>query len=190
MIDTSAFKKGVCLVYKGEPMMVVDYSLSTPTARGANSIFKTKLRNLETGQLISESIRSGEKFEDLDVERHNASYLYTDGSKWYFMDDETYEQFEFDEQALGGAEEYLVDGIEGVQAMLIDGRAVSVQLPLTVILRVVECDPTIKGATAQAQLKLATTDTGLVVQVPPYVEPGESIKVDTRDGHFVERFKG
>lgn len=189
MIDTSAFKKSVCLVYKGEPVIIVDYSVSTPTARGGNTIFKTKLRNLRTGQILNESIRSGEKFEEVDLERHKASYLYSDGSTWYFMDDETYEQFEFTAEALAGSQLYVVDGVEGLQAMLIDGIVSAVELPLSVEMQVVECDPTIKGATAQAQLKPAKTETGLELQVPPYLEPGERIRIDTRDGHFLERVK-
>lgn len=189
MIDTTNFKKGVCFVFRGDPVMIIDQTLSTPTARGGNTIFKVKLRNLISGQLLNESIRSGEKFEDVDMERHNSSYLYNDGSNWYFMDDETFEQFDISAEGLGGQEHYLVDGIEGLQAMLIDGHVVSIELPLTVVMTAVECDPTIKGATAQAQLKPATTETGLVVQVPPYLAAGERIKVDTRDGHFIERAK-
>ena len=153
MLDTSAFKKGVCLVFKGMPCMITDYSVSTPTARGANTIFKTKLRHLVTGQLFNESIRSGEKFEEVDMERHGASYLYNDGSSWHFMDDETFDQFELNADQLAGDEQYIVDGIEGVQAVLIDGSVVGIQLPMVVTLSVSECDPTIKGATAQAQLK-------------------------------------
>lgn len=189
MIDTGNFKKGVCFIFRGEPVIIIDQTLSTPTARGGNTIYKVKLRNLKTGQLLNESIRSGEKFEDVDMERHNSSYLYNDGTSWYFMDDETFEQFDFKAENLAGAEQYLVDGIEGLQAMLIDGHVVNLELPLTVVMTAVECDPTIKGATAQAQLKPATTETGLIVQVPPYLSAGEKIKVDTRDGHFIERAK-
>lgn len=189
MIDTSDFKKSVCFVYKGEPCIIVDYTVSTPTARGGNTIFKTKLRNLKTGQLYNETIRSGEKFEDVDLERHTSSYMYNDGERWYFMDDESFEQFDLGKSDMGGDEQYIVDGIEGVQAMIIDGNVVSIQLPLSVVLEVTECDPSIKGATAQAQLKPAVCETGLSVQVPSYVETGTRIKVDTRDGRFLEREK-
>jgi elongation factor P len=189
MIETNAFKKGVCLVYKGEPMIIVDYSVSTPTARGGNTIFKTKLRNLKSGQILNESIRSGEKFEEVDLERHKASFMYSDGTNWHFMDDESYDQFAFDKSALGGAELYLSDGVEGLQAVLIDGAILAIELPMAVEMNVTECDPTIKGATAQAQLKPATTESGLVVQVPSYLCAGERIKVDTRDGRFLERVK-
>jgi elongation factor P len=189
MIETSSFKRGVCLMYKGAPMVITDLAVSTPTARGGNTICKTKLRNLLTGQVLNESIRSGEKFEEVDLERHDASYMYNDGSSWYFMDDESFEQFDFEKGALGGATDYIVDGIVGLQAMLIDGKVVSVQLPLAVEMKVVQTDPAIKGATAQAQLKPATLETGLIVQVPPYLASDEIIKVDTRDGRFLERAK-
>ena len=189
MIETNAFKKGVCLIYKGEPMIIADYTVSTPTARGGNTIFKTKLRNLKSGQILNESIRSGEKFEEVDMERHKASFMYSDGSNWHFMDDESFDQFSFDKEALGGAELYLTDGIKGLQAVLIDGDILAIELPLSVEMTVTECDPTIKGATAQAQLKPATTESGLIVPVPSYLSVGERIRVDTRDGHFLERAK-
>ncbi|MFT4540122.1 MAG: elongation factor P [Planctomycetota bacterium] len=171
-------------------MIIVGVNYSTPTARASNTICKTKMRNLLTGQLINESIRSGEKFEEVDLERHKASYLYNDGSTWYFMDDSNFEQFEFAKDALGDSALYFCDGIEGCQAMLIDGNIVSIELPMTVDMQVVETEPSIKGATAQAQLKPATTDTGLVVQVPSYLSVDERIRIDTRDGRFVERVKG
>jgi len=189
MIETSHFKRGVCIVFKGAPMMITGLAVTTPTARGSNTIAKTKLRNLITGQVLNESIRSGEKFEEVDLERHDASYMYNDGSVWYFMDDQTFEQFELRKDDLEGIWGYLVDGVEGIQAMLIDGNVISIQLPLTVDMAVTETEPAIKGATAQAQLKPATTETGMVVQVPSYLTPEDRIRVDTRDGHFIERVK-
>ena len=190
MIEVSNFKKGVCLQFKGAPMMIVDVTFSTPTARGGNTIAKTKLRNLLTGQLISESIRSGEKFNEVERETNAVQYLYNDGSSWHFMDQESYDQFELTAETLGDRTGYLVDGIEGVQAVKVEGQLVSIDLPNTVDLTVTEADPAIKGATAQAQLKKAVVETGLEVQVPPYVEVGQKIRIDTRDGHFVERVKG
>ncbi|MFT5050893.1 MAG: elongation factor P [Chlamydiales bacterium] len=189
MIETSQFKRGVCIVFKGAPMMITHMTLTTPTARGSITISKTKLRNLITGQVLNESIRSGEKFEEVDLEHHDASYMYSDGSSWYFMDDQTFEQFDLSKDELTGIWGYLVDGIEGIQAMLIDGNVISIQLPMTVDMAVTETEPAIKGATAQAQLKPATTETGMVVQVPSYLTPEDRIRVDTRDGHFIERVK-
>jgi len=189
VIEVSEFKKGLCIRYKDAPMIIIDVTFTTPTARGASTIAKTKLRNLLTGQLISESIRSGGKYEAVDMERRPASYLYTDGTDFHFMDGESYEQFQLSREALGDSAGYLIDGLEGIRAMLVEGSIASVELPNTVDLKVTECDPTIKGATAQAQLKKAVVETGIEVQVPSYIELGEQIRVDTRDGHFVERVK-
>lgn len=189
MIDTSEFKRGVCIVYREAPMMIVDVTFASPTARGATTIVKTKLRNLLTGQLYTESIRSGEKFAEVDLERRPCSFLYGDGTRWYFMDQQSFEQFDLDAETLGDAVYYLVDGVEGVSCVVIDGRIVSIQLPTAVSLRVVETDPAIKGATVTAVMKPAKTETGLVVQVPPYLGPGEVIRVDTRDARFIERAK-
>lgn len=189
MIEVSDFKKGVCIRYKDAPMQIVDVTFTTPTARGANTIAKTKLRNLLNGQLISDSIRSGGKFEPVDLEYRDASYLYSDATGYHFMDSESFEQFQLTTEALGDSVGFLVDGLEGIRAMLVEGAIVSVALPNTVDLTVTECDPTIKGATAQAQMKRALLETGVEIQVPPYIEPGERVRVDTRDGHFVERAK-
>ncbi len=189
MIEVSDFKKGLCIVYKDAPMIIVNVTFTTPTARGGATIAKTKLRNLLTGQLISDSIRSGTKYDEADVEQRPVSYLYSDETHWHFMDSASYEQFQLTREELGDLVPFLIDGLEGIRARLIDGRVVGVELPLSVTLTVTETDPSIKGATAQAQLKRAVTETGLEVQVPSYLEIGERIKVDTRDGHFIERAK-
>ena len=189
MIEVSDFKKGVCIRHKGAPMMVVDVTFSTPTARGANVIAKTRLRNLLTGQLVSESIRDGERFEEVDHEQREVTYLYSDGSRWHFMDAKSFEQFDLGPDELGEKVGFLKDGVEGLRAILVEGRIVDIALPNTVDLEVTEADPAIKGATAQAQLKRAVLETGIAVQVPSYVTAGETIRVDTRDGHFVERVR-
>jgi elongation factor P len=190
MIEVSDFKKGNCIVYKGEPCVIVDVTFSTPTARGASTIAKTRLRNLKTGQLLSDSIRTGDKYEEVAVERRPCSFLYSDGTNWHFMDGESYDQFELGADALGDAVGFLVDGLEGIQATYVADELIGVALPNTVDLAVTETDPVIKGATAKAQLKRALLETGLEIQVPPYLEVGERVRVDTRDGHFVERVKG
>jgi elongation factor P len=189
MIDSASFKRGACIQYKGAPMIVVDVTFASPTARGASTFVKTRLRNLLTGQLLSESIRSGEKFAEVDLEQHPASFMFSDGKRWHFMDETTYEQFDFGAEDLGENVGYLKDGQPGLKAMLIDGRVVSVALPNTVDLRVLETDPAIPGSTARAQMKPAKCETGISVLVPAYLTSGETIRVDTRDGHFVERVK-
>ena len=106
------------------------------------------------------------------------------------MDAESFEQFDFGAEDLGGKVGYLKDGVEGLRSVVVEERVVDVILPNTVDLVIAEADPAIKGATAQAQLKRAVLETGVEIQVPPYVTVGEKVRVDTRDGHFVERVKG
>lgn len=189
MIEVSDFKKGVCLYHKNAPMMIVDVTFTTPTARGGATIAKTRLRNLINGQLVSDSIRSGERFEEVDHEMRDITFLYDDGSLWYFMEAVSFEQFELSKEDLGEKIGFLKEDIQGMRSVMIEGRVVDIVLPNTVDLEVVEAEPTIKGATAQAQLKGAVLDTGLEVQVPPYITVGELVRIDTRDKHFVERVK-
>jgi len=189
MIEANNFKKGYCIQFKGAPVMIVDVRFSTPTARGGSVIAKTRMRNLLTGQLLNESIRGNERFDEVLHEQRPATYLYADGTRWHFMDEESYEQFDLGEDELGSRSGFLVDGITGIRAVLVQGRIVDITLPNTVDLVVKEADPVIKGATAQAQLKRAVLETGLEVQVPPYVGVGEKIRIDTRDEHFVERVR-
>jgi elongation factor P len=190
MIDATDLKRGLCFEFKGSPVIVIDVTFSTPTARGSGTIAKTKLRNLVTGQLLTESLRSGEKYPPVEVERRPASYLYTDGELWYFMEGETFEQFELRADDLGDAAQFLLEGLEGIQSMKVNGKLVNVELPATVALEVVEADPVMKGATAKAQYKRAVVSTGAEVKVPGYVDVGQVIRIDTRDGHFVERVQG
>ena len=129
MIEASDFKRGMCISYKGEAMTVVDVRFTTPTARGATPLAKVKLRSLTTAKLLSESIRCSEKFEEVDVEQRPCTYLYSDGERWHFMDAETYDQFDFGRDELGDSTGYLIDGIEGLRAMVIDGRIVNLTLP-------------------------------------------------------------
>ena len=187
MIEVSDFKKGVCFTFRDQPVQIVDFTLSTPTARGSTTIAKTRMRNLVTGQLLTDSIRSGEKFAPVDMARSPVSYLYSDGEAFHFMDSETYEQFELSTEQMGDQASFLSEGLEGLLSLKVEGKLVSVELPQTVVLEVIEADPIIKGATAKAQYKRAVVATGLEVQVPGYVDVGQLIKLDTRDGHFVER---
>ena len=189
MIEASNFKRGQCIKFEGDAYTIVEVQFSTPTARGASPIAKTKLRNLRTNKLLTESIRTSEKFEEVELEMRDCSYLYSDGGQFHFMDSENFEQFAFTTEQLGDSALYLKDGLEGLRAMVLDGVVVNLSLPRTVELEVTQTDPALKGATAQAQLKPATTETGLIVQVPPYLKTGERIRVDTQDGHFVERVK-
>ncbi len=186
MITTSEFKKGLVIQVDGAPCLIIDVVFQSPSARGANTMVKTKYRNLITGQVLEKTFRSGDKLDEADFERHKGQFLYADGGKGIFMDLENYEQFEQDEEAFAPLEPYLLEGTEVILG-LFQGRMVNVDLPMVVELTITETAPVMKHATATAQTKEALLETGLRLQVPPYLEAGEKIKVDTRDGRFISR---
>jgi elongation factor P len=186
MFTTSDFKKGLVIQLDGAPCLIIDVAFQSPSARGANTMVKTKYRNLITSQVLEKTFRSGDKVDEADFERHKGQYLYADGSNGVFMDLENYEQFEVTEEQFSPLAPFLLEGTEVILG-LFQGRLVNVDLPMVVELLVTETAPALKNATAQAQTKEALLETGLRLQVPPYLEAGEKIKVDTRDGRFISR---
>jgi len=188
MIQATDIKRGQILDMGGAPWLVLEALSQTPSARGASLLVKVKVRNLSTGNVLSKTFRGGDQVEAADCERRPIQFLYRQGDAFAFMDTETFDQFELTAEVLGDAAGYLTDGLE-CRSLLYNGAVLTVELPTTVDLEVVDTAPSIKGATAQAQLKPAELETGVTVQVPPYITVGERIKVDTRDGRFVERAK-
>jgi len=186
MISTSDFKRGLVIQIDGAPCVILDVAFQSPSARGASTMVKTKYRNLLSGQVLDKTFRSGDKLEEADFERHKGQFLYADGDRGIFMDLETYEQFEQEAEGFAPIAPYLLEGTE-VQLGLFQGRMVSVDPPQNVELTVTETAPVLKNATATAQTKEALLETGLKLQVPPYLEVGDRVKVDTRDGRFISR---
>jgi elongation factor P len=188
LVNSSDFKKGIILEIDGAPWLIMECAFQTPSARGASTLTKIKIRNLKTGAVLSKSYRGGEMIPEADCEKRPIQFLYKQDDEYAFMDEESYEQFTLTAGILGDAAGYLVDGAQ-LRSMLYNGNVISVELPNTVELLVVETAPCIKGATAQAQLKPAILETGIEILVPPYLESGERVKVDTRDARFIERAK-
>ncbi len=188
MISTSDFKRGARFMLDGQPYVIEDTNTQTPSARGANTLVKVKARNVLTGQLVQKTFKSGERFPEPDLELRQSQYLYREGDMFFFMDAETYDQHAMDAAAVGAAIGYLVDNAE-VRVLLFEGRPIAIELPNTVDLAIVETEPAVKGDTVNAVTKAATVESGLVVQVPMFVESGQRIRVDTRDGRYIERVK-
>jgi len=186
VVSVTELGRGDILEIDGDPWQLTEVVSQTPSARGASLLVKGKLRSLRTGQTLAKTWRGGETVTAADVETRSAQFLYRQGEDFVFMDTQSYDQFTLDAERVGEAASYMLENVE-LRAVLFRGNVIALNLPLTVDLRVTETSPAIKGATAQAQLKPATVETGLVVQVPSYVEAGERIRVDTRDGRFVER---
>lgn len=190
MISTSDLKRGLRILLDGDPYSVIDVHVQSPSARGASSLSKVKVRNLRTGNVFDKTFRGGDKIEEPNLELRSVQFLYSDGNDYHFMDVESYDQFALSADDLGDAKGYLKEGLEGVRSVVFNEEVISVDLPMTVVLEVTETAPAIKGATAQAQTKAATLETGLEVQVPSYLESGELVQIDTRDGRFIGRAKG
>jgi elongation factor P len=190
MVSTGDFKRGLRILIDGDPYVILDVHVQSPSARGASSLSKLKVRNLRTGQVFDKTFRGGDRVEEPDLELRPVQFLYRDEAGFHFMDAQSYEQFSLAPDEVGDPGSYLRDGLEGIRSVVFNGRVISIDLPLTVVLRVADTAPTLKGATAQAQTKPATLETGLVIQVPAYLEAGELVQVDTREGRFVGRAKG
>jgi elongation factor P len=189
MISTGDFKRNLRIQIDGEPFVILDVHVQSPSARGASSLSKIKVRNLKTGQVFDKTFRGGDKVEEPNVELRPIQFLYRDDEGFHFMDNQSYDQFTLSADDLGDLGGYLKDGMSSIRSVLFNGDVISVELPNTVVLQVVDTAPAVKGATAQAQTKPATLETGLVIQVPSYLESGELVQVDTREARFIARAK-
>ena len=183
-VNVTEIERGDILHIDGDPWQVSEVQSQTPSARGASMMVKARLRNLRTGQNLARSWRGGETVSTAEVDTLGVQYLYGQGDEYVFMDLQSFEQITMGAAQMGEARSFLLENQE-LKALVFEGRVISLELPMMVDLRVVDTAPSLKGATAQAQLKPATVETGLQVMVPSYIETGERIRVDTRDGHFV-----
>jgi elongation factor P len=149
---------------------------------------RTKLKSLRTGRVLEKTFRSGEKVPEADIEERKMQYLYLDGDSLVFMDSETYDQISISEEQVGEARKFLKENTD-VDIMFFKGVPINVELPNFIVVDVAQTDPGLKGDTASNVTKPATLETGAVVQVPLFVKEGESIRIDTRTGEYVERAK-
>lgn len=184
MIDVNDLRRGTTFILDGELYKVLEYQHHKP-GRG-NAIIRTKLRNLRTGATIQQTFLSGDRVQEVRVERRGVQYLYTDGDLHYFMDTETYDQIGVPAHWLEGQTGYLKEGMELVIAMY-ENQPIEVELPTAVDLQVVDTEVAVAGDTATNVLKKATLETGLEVMVPLFVQAGDTIRVDTRTGEYVTR---
>lgn len=187
MIATSDFKKGIKILFRDEPYMVLDYHHVKPGKGGA--FVRTKMKNLITGLVREETFRSGEKFPSPDLDYREMQYLYEDSGLYNFMDQDTYEQVALDKSQVEDVLNYLQEQII-YNILYFKGNPIAVNPPMFMELKIVETQPGVRGDTAQGgATKPATLETGLVVQVPLFVNEGEVVKVDTRINEYIERIK-
>ena len=184
MISTNQFKNGSAIRVDGKRFTIIYFQHVKPGKGGA--FVRTRLRNIDTGALIEKTFRAGEKLESVRTESRPMTYLYRDGDLLYFMDTETYEQLAVSLEVVGDAVGYIVPN-GTVSVLSADGEVVSVEPPAHVDLKVAETDPGLKGDTATGGSKPATLETGVVVQVPLFVNAGDRVRVDTRTNEYLTR---
>lgn len=184
--STNEFKQGLKLMIDGDPCSITENDIVKP---GKGQAFnRVKLRNLKTGRILEKTYKSGESIEGADVMDLEMQYLYTDGDMWYFMDQNTFEQYEASESAVADAKQWL-KGEEMCLVTLWNNVPLTVAAPNFVILQITDTDPGVRGNTAQGGTKPATLETGATLNVPLFVDNEEMIKIDTRIGEYVARAK-
>ena len=186
MIAATQLRVGMSILYNGEPYRVVSVQHITPG--NWPRIVHTKLKNLQTGSTIENRFRSEDKLEKAHLEQHEMEYLYNSGTDYHFMNTENYEQASLSAEELGDKIYYLIPNVR-FMVDFYEGRPVGIEPPQVVDLKVVDTAPNLKGATVTNTLKPATLETGLVVNVPAFIDVGEKIRVDTAEGKYVERAK-
>jgi elongation factor P len=187
LIGANELKRKLLITVDGQPYVVLDVFFVSPTARGAATMVRTRLRHVLTGAVQEKNFRSNEKFEEPDVEYAPASFLYNDGQGYHFMDEKSYEQFLFTAEAVGNDRYYLKDGLS-LQVLKYNGAPVSIQLPQFVELVVSSTELGLRGDTAAGgATKQATVETGLVVRVPLFIKEGEMVRINTQTGEVSGR---
>jgi elongation factor P len=182
--STAQFRKNLKIEIDGEPFTIVDFQHVKPGKGGA--FVRTKMKSLISGNVLDKTFRSGDKVDVPDLEEKKMSFLYQDDTGYCFMDTQTYEQMTLTEDQMEDALGYIKENVE-VEVLLHNGKAIGIELPMFLNLKIVETDPGLKGNTASGGSKPAKLESGATIQVPLFVGTGEVVKVDTRTGNYIER---
>jgi len=180
-------KPGAIVNYNDAPCLIESVNVQSPSARGAATLYKYRARNLITKQKVDITLKGTDALDLADFARRPVKFMYADASQLYFLDQENYEQYGLPRESVAEESKYLTEELEGVLVLIYNDQAVGLQLPAAVELTVTQCDPGVRGNSATGRTKPATLETGLVIQVPEYLEQGERVKVDTRSGEFLGR---
>lgn len=187
MYTASDLRKGLKIQLDNEPYIIIDFEFSKP-GKG-QALYRCKLKNMITGSIVDKTYRSGDTFQPAPLEERRMQFLYSQGEEACFMDLENYEQAFLSGDQLGEARNFLTDNLE-VEILFFENKAIGITLPNFVDMRVVEADPWVKGDSVAGDTKPVKVETGYVLRVPPFIEEGDKITVDTRTGEYVTRVKG
>lgn len=186
MLNASDLRKGLKLQIDGSPYIITDFEFSKP-GKG-QALYRCKMRNMISGNQLVKTYRSNDKFEKAELEERNMQFLYNQGEEYHFMDTDNYEQLFLTREQLGDNINFLMDNMDAV-VLFFDQKPIDITLPTFVNLQVTTADPWAKGDTSGNDTKPVTVETGYVLQVPPFVEEGDKIQIDTRTGEYVTRVK-
>lgn len=190
MIKACNLKKGNIVQIGDQVYQAKQIEVHTPSARGANTLYKVRFAAIPGGQKLDQTYKGNDQLEEMELARRPVTYLYRDADQFHFMDGENYEQYSLYESQLEDQTEWLVENMEGLTALLLNGEIMAIELPGSVDLEIVETAPAIKGATATNRNKPATLSNGVTVMVPEYLPAGEVIRVNTESGKYMSRVKG
>ncbi|HEV7859790.1 MAG TPA: elongation factor P [Pyrinomonadaceae bacterium] len=185
-IPATQIRRGMVILHEGQLCKVIEFRHHTPG--NLRAMVQAKLRNLRTGSSFEHRFRSADTVDRAVLEQHDMEYLYSDGSHHHFMNTESYEQTALSEEDLGDAAQWLMPGLK-IQVEFYEGQPIGVDLPPSMELAVVRTEPTMKGATVSNVNKPATLENGVTIQVPPFVNEGDRIRVDPTEGRYMERAK-
>ena len=185
-IPATQIRRGMVIVFEGEPCRVVEFRHHTPC--NLRAMIQTKLRSIRTGSSFEHRFRSADTIEKASLEQHEMEYLYSDGSHHHFMNTESFEQIALSDDELGDAAQWLTPGLK-IQVEFYEGTPIGIDLPPSLELTVTQTEPSLKSATVSNVNKPATLETGVTIQVPPFVNEGDRIRVDPTDGRYIERAK-
>jgi elongation factor P len=186
MYTASDLRKGLKVNLDGDPYIITDFEFSKP-GKG-QALYRCRLRNMLNGNSMERTFRSNDKFEKADLEERTMQFLYAQGDEFHFMDTRSYEQMAISSEQLGDAVKFLIDNME-VDVLLFEGRPIGVTVPNFVNLTVIRAEPWAKGDTSGSDSKPVTVETGYTLQVPPFIEEGDKLQIDTRTGAYVTRVK-
>ncbi len=187
MPKASDIKKNAAVEYNGNVYMIRDIERSVPQGRAGGSIYRMRMYDVVTGNKIDETFKDSDMLNLADLIRRPATFSYSDGDEYVFMDSEDYSSFSFNKENIEDELQFITESTEGLMVVIVNDSPVGVQLPATVDLEIVETDPSLKGGSATARTKPAILSTGLTVQVPEHISTGEKIKVNVEERKFVSR---
>ena len=187
MPKASDLKKGMVVEINNRYYATQHIDVRSPTSRGANTLYKVRFNQLPSGGKHEETYIGNDMIKEVSLERRQCSFLYREDNQFTFMDNEDYNQYYLDQDSIEAQVPYLQDGMEGIQALMIDGEVLTIQLPYSIVMTIGECVPGMQSASATGRTKPAILDNGLEIQVPEYIKEGEKVRVNTETGKFMER---